>query len=153
MGRRKGIYCPTCERAYTTKFVFVLALLIGQSQQVPSQPSLVANIPGPERPAKKIAHIYFVCFSPPLSLLMIGPELHRLQIYRSEMTLPGCSPPHLGPRLASPRLRSLAQGARDVCSEDSFVSHNFLEGVYFVGIGRALWYVAFNFKLTSLRMR
>ena len=91
MGRRKGIYCPTCERAYTTKIVFVLALLIGQSQQVPSQPSLVANILGPKSQPKKLAHPYVVSFSPPRSLLMIGPELHRLQIYRSEMTLPACS--------------------------------------------------------------
>ena len=66
---------------------------------------------------------------------------------------PSLLPPHLGPRLASPRLRSLALGARDVCSEDSFVSHKFLKCVYFVGIDRALWYVAPSFKLTSLRVR
>ena len=141
---RKGIYHKICFCARAAH------------RSVPAGPLSAfprGQHPRPQKPAEKIAHTYFVCFSPTRSLLMIGPELHRLQIYRSEMTLPGCSPPHLGPRLASPRLRSLAQGARDVCSEDSFVSHKFLECVYFVGIGRALWYVAFNFKLTSLRMR
>ena len=78
--------------------------------------------PRPQKPAKKIAHIYFVCFSPPRSLLMIGPELHRLQIYRSEMTLPGfsrdtwgralprrgCAPWPRGLAMCAPRIASLA---------------------------------------------
>ena len=104
---------------------------------LPSWPTSQA----PKASQKNSTHI-FCLFSPPRSLLMIGPELHRLQISSKRDDAPRFLPRHLGPRLASPRLRSLALGTRDVCSEDRFVSHKFLECVYFVGIARTLWNVA-----------
>ena len=141
---RKGIYHKICFCARAAH------------RSVPAGPLSAfprGQHPRPHKPAQKIAHTYFVCFSPPRSLLKIGPELHRLQNLSKRDDAPRLLLPHLGPRLVSVRLRSLAPGARDVCSEDSFVSHKFLECVYFAGIGRVLWYVAPSFKLTALRVR